>query len=612
MKRSGIFLYKAIVICCLALVSVIRVQAQITIEMDNRDGVFYLNGKVNDIPLEFIFDTGASSVLLSLTEANFMAKNGYLLKEDVQGLAYSQVANGDIEENLVVNLRTVEIGGIVLHDVKATISSSVDAPILFGQSAIQKLGPIQLDGNLLIIANGKNFKSEEIGASLFQKAFQAAESKDYNTGISLSEEALTYTTNPEMRSSLYDNIAFCYYGMDNLNKAIEAENLALGEYLMAEQPGYNLGVYQFEAGLYEDAKNSLKKFIIRHEKTALKSMVASAYAYLGDCNSRFGEVKEAEMNYKASISKEPYSQAYFGLADLYYNTEDYNKAAINYKKGLEYEPNRPSNINRYCQLGLSYAYMGQRQDAYDSFTSCKQLYDFFKKYIDEDFNSDNDEVKDTAAKFTISALTSEMWLARCAPTPEASIKQYLRIKEIPLLSSRMTSDDFFRMLVAYSNLGEDILAERVIEEAYGLFPNDPNIMFLKTTIMPEGDAARMDILNKILDYEYSVTPYAFDYGTVYNNIAWGYCLKGEYAKGLPYAKTAVKKNPEHGYSWETLGELYYYTGDYTSCIDAMTKVLECDDGQRYEKTVYEFRGNSLMRLGNKKEGRKELSKARQL
>ena len=77
-------------------------------------------------------------------------------------------------------------------------------------------------------------------------------------------------------------------------------------------------------------------------------------------------------------------------------------------------------------------------------------------------------------------------------------------------------------------------------------------------------------------------------------------------------KTAVKKNPEHGYSWETLGELYYNTGDYTSCIDAMTKVLECEDGQRYEKTVYEYRGNSLIRLGNKKDGRKELSKARQL
>lgn len=60
-------------------------------------------------------------------------------------------------ENTKVILRNIEIGGITIKDVAAVISNSLDAPLLLGQSAIQKLGPIQLDGNTLVIAKGKIF-----------------------------------------------------------------------------------------------------------------------------------------------------------------------------------------------------------------------------------------------------------------------------------------------------------------------------------------------------------------------------------------------------------------------------------------------------------------------
>ncbi|MDN0081135.1 retropepsin-like aspartic protease, partial [Bacteroides gallinaceum] len=143
--------------------------------------VYSLPGKVNGLELNFIFDTGASDVYLSMTEAIFMLKNGYLTKNDFTGVSYSQIANGDIVENTAVVLREVEIGGIKLQNVTASISHNLDAPLLLGQSAIQKLGPIQLDGNKLIIQNGKNFKSDKQAWDLYYKSFQDIEAEDYET-----------------------------------------------------------------------------------------------------------------------------------------------------------------------------------------------------------------------------------------------------------------------------------------------------------------------------------------------------------------------------------------------------------------------------------------------
>ena len=134
--------------------------SQVTVQMTRQEGgTFLIPGKVNGVELNFVFDTGASNVCLSAAEAIFMLKNGYLNQEDIKGTSYAQIANGDIVENTEIVLRKVEVGGIVINNVRATVSHNLDAPLLFGQSAIQKLGPIQLNGDKLIIKNGKNFES---------------------------------------------------------------------------------------------------------------------------------------------------------------------------------------------------------------------------------------------------------------------------------------------------------------------------------------------------------------------------------------------------------------------------------------------------------------------
>ena len=69
--------------------------------------------------MEFIFDTGASDVSISLTEALFMIRHGYLKEENILGNVQYSIANGDIAEGTSIIIDEIEIAGIKLTKVKS-------------------------------------------------------------------------------------------------------------------------------------------------------------------------------------------------------------------------------------------------------------------------------------------------------------------------------------------------------------------------------------------------------------------------------------------------------------------------------------------------------------
>ncbi len=107
-------------------------------------GVKFVHVKVNGVGWDMIFDTGCSGTLLSLSEARYLAEKGLLLESDILGTAQSQIADGSIVENMVVNLRKVSIiasGGetIDCYNVNATVSSNIDAPLLLGNTVLDEV-----------------------------------------------------------------------------------------------------------------------------------------------------------------------------------------------------------------------------------------------------------------------------------------------------------------------------------------------------------------------------------------------------------------------------------------------------------------------------------------
>ena len=108
-------------------------------------GVYKVKCEINDLPLYFIFDTGASDVTMSTVEATFMLKNSYLSSKDVIGKQNYMTANGEISEGTVINLKNVNFGGLDLKDVRASVVKSQVAPLLLGQSVLNRLGKIEID-----------------------------------------------------------------------------------------------------------------------------------------------------------------------------------------------------------------------------------------------------------------------------------------------------------------------------------------------------------------------------------------------------------------------------------------------------------------------------------
>jgi len=119
----------------------------------NPGGTFEIPCDINGLALQMIFDTGASDVSISSVEANFMLKNGYLNEKDIKGKRYYQNANGQISEGTTITLREVKIGDAVLHNVDASVVKNQQAPLLLGQSAMERFGTITIDNqnNKLII-----------------------------------------------------------------------------------------------------------------------------------------------------------------------------------------------------------------------------------------------------------------------------------------------------------------------------------------------------------------------------------------------------------------------------------------------------------------------------
>jgi aspartyl protease family protein len=115
------------------------------VRMEKINGIYQIPVEVNGVKMSFIFDTGASFISISETEAAFLYKQGKLTKDDIKGTANFSDANGDISEGTIIVLTTVKIGSRVLNNIEASVVHNLNAPLLFGQSALEKFGKISID-----------------------------------------------------------------------------------------------------------------------------------------------------------------------------------------------------------------------------------------------------------------------------------------------------------------------------------------------------------------------------------------------------------------------------------------------------------------------------------
>jgi predicted aspartyl protease len=118
------------------------------------NGTFEIPVIINDVlKINLVFDSGASSVFLSPDVVLTLLRTGSLKESDFIGNSQYKLANGSILDSKEFNIKSLKIGTLKIENVKGSVSENINSSLLFGQSAIEKLGKytIDYDGNKLII-----------------------------------------------------------------------------------------------------------------------------------------------------------------------------------------------------------------------------------------------------------------------------------------------------------------------------------------------------------------------------------------------------------------------------------------------------------------------------
>ena len=298
--------------------------------METEKGVSVIPCKVNGLNLKFVFDTGASDVSLSLIEATFMLKNGYLDQSDIMGTAKYSDANGDINEGVVINLKEVEIAGLKLYDVKATIIKNTKAPLLLGQSAISKLGKIQIDltSNTITILKGQK---------------ESENSKPDTTSV-IKLDPLAVITSQISEENYEAVIMYC-------------------DSFLLDSPR-NEELYVYRAFAKGELGSHVEAILDYNKAIAINSTYSKAYCFRGISNAKLKKNQSALADFNKSIALDPkYDYAFSARGDLKILLKNFQGAIVDYSKAIQLDPGEPGYyLNRGYVKGEVKDYLGAVAD----------------------------------------------------------------------------------------------------------------------------------------------------------------------------------------------------------------------------------------------------------
>ena len=188
---------------------------QKVILLTKQNGVYTIPCSINGVKRSLVFDTGASTVTISMQLAELLYRQGKLSKKDIKGYGRSQTASGHIVDNMAIVLRDIEISGLHLKNVDAVVIEGQNVPLLLGLSAIQKLGKVTLQGNRLII-NSSILPNSQL-AGVRGQIESHIDKEEYSAAITLLKRI---ESQDAMEERDVFNIAQCYCYSKDYNKAL--------------------------------------------------------------------------------------------------------------------------------------------------------------------------------------------------------------------------------------------------------------------------------------------------------------------------------------------------------------------------------------------------------
>lgn len=126
---------------------------EVVVPFEEQGGIKLIDVTVNrQFTVKMILDSGCSGTLISIAEAKYLYEKGCFTQDDILGTTKSQIADGSIVENMVINLRELVIGNqISCSNVTATVSANAQAPLLLGNEVLNRAPSYSVDNKNKVI-----------------------------------------------------------------------------------------------------------------------------------------------------------------------------------------------------------------------------------------------------------------------------------------------------------------------------------------------------------------------------------------------------------------------------------------------------------------------------
>lgn len=110
------------------------------------DGHYYLTALINDVPVTFVIDTGATAIVISQEDARAVG----LAPETLAYLGRANTANG-VVQTAPVRLHSISVAGITDFDVRAVVNGGELGTSLLGMTYLQRFDKVAIENNQLVL-----------------------------------------------------------------------------------------------------------------------------------------------------------------------------------------------------------------------------------------------------------------------------------------------------------------------------------------------------------------------------------------------------------------------------------------------------------------------------
>lgn len=126
----------------------------VAIPIEVNDYETRIEANANGVKMKFTLDTGAYDLQITSAEYYYMKHLGLVSEDDMSNEKTTYVyADNRKSDCYTINIKSLNVGGIEIKNVKAAIQENCEAECLLGQGVLKQLGTITIDykGKKLIV-----------------------------------------------------------------------------------------------------------------------------------------------------------------------------------------------------------------------------------------------------------------------------------------------------------------------------------------------------------------------------------------------------------------------------------------------------------------------------